>query len=320
MHIIITGAAGFLGARLAMKLLEQGELAGQPISHITSLDLAPCPVEDARIESIVGDISDPAVIERAFRDDTIAVCHLAAIVSSHAEAEFDQGMQVNFDATRSLLEACRHRGNHIRFLFSSSLAVFGPGMPSPLTEQTAPQPRSSYGTQKAMGELLVNDYSRRGFIDGRVCRLPTIVVRPGRPNRAASSFASSIIREPLSGEEAICPIDPEFAIWICSPETIIHNLAHALSLEGERMGTCRTVNLPGMSIKVTEMIESLERVAGAEAGALIRYERDPQIEAIVYSWAPLFDNQYALSLGFGVDNSFDDIVRAHQHYMARQQN
>ncbi|WP_299258242.1 D-erythronate dehydrogenase [uncultured Kushneria sp.] len=320
MHIIITGAAGFLGARLAMKLLEQGELAGQPISHITSLDLAPCPMEDARIESIVGDISDPAVIERAFRDDTIAVCHLAAIVSSHAEAEFDQGMQVNFDATRSLLEACRRRGGHIRFLFSSSLAVFGPGMPSPLTEQTAPQPLSSYGTQKAMSELLVNDYSRRGFIDGRVCRLPTIVVRPGRPNRAASSFASSIIREPLNGEEAICPIDPDFAIWICSPETIIHNLAHALSLEGERMGTCRTVNLPGMSIKVTEMIESLERVAGAEAGALIRYERDPQIEAIVYSWAPLFDNQYALSLGFGVDNSFDDIVRAHQHYMARQQN
>ncbi|MFC0339129.1 Nucleoside-diphosphate-sugar epimerase [Kushneria avicenniae] len=320
MHIIITGAAGFLGARLAMQLLEQGTLDGQPISSITSLDLAPCPVDDERIDSVVGDISDPSVIERAFREDTIAVCHLAAIVSSHAEAEFDQGMQVNFDATRSLLEACRHRGNHIRFLFSSSLAVFGPGMPSPLTEQTAPQPLSSYGTQKAMSELLVNDYSRRGFIDGRVCRLPTIVVRPGRPNRAASSFASSIIREPLGGEEAICPIDPEFAIWICSPETIINNLAHALSLDAARMDACRTVNLPGMSIRVREMVESLERVAGNEAGARIRYERDPQIEAIVYSWAPLFDNDYALSLGFEVDEHFDDIVHAHKRYMDDQQN
>lgn len=313
MHIIITGAAGFLGSRMAAKLLEQGELAGYPISHITSLDLAACPIDDARIDSVVGDISDPEVIARAFREDTIAVCHLAAIVSSHAEAEFEQGMQVNFDATRALLETCRHHGNQIRFLFSSSLAVFGPDMPSPLNEQSAPQPRSSYGTQKAMCELLVNDYSRRRFIDGRVCRLPTIVVRPGRPNRAASSFASSIIREPLNGEEAVCPIDPDFAIWICSPNTIIDNLAHALSIDGERMNLCRTINLPGLSIRVSDMIESLERVAGREARERIRFERDPQIEGLVYSWPPLFDNRYALALGFGVDDTFDDIVRAHQH-------
>lgn len=316
MHAIITGGAGFLGSRLAAALLAEGRIEGRPIERVTSLDLAPCPLDEPRIESVVGDINDPAVIERAFRSDTVAVCHLAAIVSAHAEAEFDQGMAVNFDATRTLLEACRARGGAIRFLFSSSLAVFGPGMPSPLNDESAPQPRSSYGTQKAMGELLVNDYSRKGFVDGRVCRLPTIVVRPSRPNRAASSFASSIIREPLKGEEAICPIDPAFDIWISSPATVVANLAHAVAIDGERLGPWRTVNLPGITVSVNHMLESLERVAGREARDLVRLERDPQIEPLVYSWPAAFETGRALELGFAIDGHFDDFVRAHQHESA----
>jgi len=320
MQVIVTGGAGFLGARLIRQLLA-GDLtiAGNAVERMTSIDLTPCPVADDRVESLTGDIADPALVEKALAADTGAICHLAAVVSSQAEADFDLGMRVNLDATRTLLEACRHHSARPRFLFASSLAVFGPGLSQglsqgrsqPVPETIGPRPRSSYGAQKAMGELLVNDYSRRGFVDGRVCRLPTIVVRPGKPNQAASSFASSIIREPLAGVEAICPVDAGLPLWLSSPRTVVANLAHALALDGEALGDWRTLNLPGLTVTVEEMLDALERVAGAPARELVRFEPDAGIDAIVASWPGGLDVERPLALGFRADADFDAIIRAY---------
>ncbi|WP_110654211.1 D-erythronate dehydrogenase [Salinicola halimionae] len=315
MHVIVTGGAGFLGARLIQQLLS-GKVGGQAVTRVTSIDLAPCPVTDDRVESLTGDIADPdfiesGLIQQALADDTGAVCHLAAVVSSQAEADFELGMRVNLDATRTLLEACRHHSARPRFLFASSLAVFGPGLSQPVPEAVGPQPRSSYGAQKAMGELLVNDYSRRGFVDGRVCRLPTIVVRPGKPNQAASSFASSIIREPLAGVEAVCPVDAGLPLWLSSPRAVVANLVHALSLDGETLGDWRTLNLPGLTVTVEEMLDALERQAGTSARDLVRFEPDAAIDAIVASWPGGLAVERPLSLGFQADSDFDAIIHAY---------
>ncbi|WP_342595736.1 D-erythronate dehydrogenase [Salinicola lusitanus] len=313
MHVIVTGGAGFLGARLVRQLLSgEVSIAGQAVTRVTSIDLAPCPIAEDRVESLTGDVADPALIERALGDDTGAVCHLAAVVSAQAEADFELGMRVNLDATRALLEACRAHPKRLRFLFASSLAVFGPGLALPVAEAIGPQPRSSYGAQKAMGELLVNDYSRRGFVDGRVCRLPTIVVRPGKPNRAASSFASAIIREPLAGVEAVCPVDAGLALWLSSPRAVVANLAHALSIEGEALGDWRTLNLPGITVTVTAMLDALERVAGPSARQRVRFEPDAGIDAIVASWPGGLDTARPLGLGFRADSDFDAIIRAYR--------
>ncbi|HET7314111.1 D-erythronate dehydrogenase, partial [Salinisphaera sp.] len=299
MRILVTGGAGFLGARLIQSLLDtQPLIDGQRARAITSLDVGPCPISDERVESVTGDISDPRVIESALGPDVAVVCHLAAVVSAEAEADFQRGMQVNFDATRVLLDACRRLAQAPRFLFASSLAVFGPGEVEPLAEDTAPMPQSSYGTQKAIGELLVNDYSRRGFIDGRACRLPTIVVRPGRPNKAASSFASSIIREPLNGEDAICPVASDLPLWLSSPRTAVTNLVHALTLPADRLGDWRTFNLPGLTVTVSEMLDALERQAGIETRARVRFEPDAAIESIVNSWPGGLETKRSLALGF----------------------
>ncbi|WP_110693648.1 D-erythronate dehydrogenase [Salinicola halophyticus] len=312
MHVIVTGGAGFLGARLIQQLLAgEASIEGQAITRVTSIDLAPCPVTDDRVESLTGDVADPALIEQALGDDTGAVCHLAAVVSSQAEADFELGMRVNLDATRTLLEACRAHPKRLRFLFASSLAVFGPGLSQPVPEAIGPQPRSSYGAQKAMGELLVNDYSRRGFVDGRVCRLPTIVVRPGKPNQAASSFASSIIREPLAGVEAICPVDAGLPLWLSSPRAVVANLVHALSLEGEALGDWRTLNLPGITVTVNEMLDALERQAGTAVRDLVRFEPDAGIDAIVASWPGGLETERPLGLGFRADSDFDAIIQAY---------
>ncbi|MDF3920198.1 SDR family oxidoreductase [Salinicola salarius] len=318
MHVIVTGGAGFLGARLIQRLLlEETVIEGQTVTRVTSIDLAPCPVADDRVESLTGDIADADFIEsglvqQALADDTGAVCHLAAVVSSQAEADFDLGMGVNLDATRALLEACRAHSKRLRFLFASSLAVFGPGLSQPVAEAIGPQPRSSYGAQKAMGELLVNDYSRRGFVDGRVCRLPTIVVRPGKPNQAASSFASSIIREPLSGIEAVCPVAGELPLWLSSPRAVVANLVHALSIDEEALGDWRTLNLPGITVTVNEMLDALERVAGPSARQLVRFEPDAAIDAIVASWPGGLDASRPLALGFQADADFDAIIHAYR--------
>ncbi|ABE60520.1 D-erythronate dehydrogenase [Chromohalobacter israelensis] len=313
MQVIVTGGAGFLGARLIQTLLEEGQrIEGEAITRVTSIDLAPCPLDDPRVESWTGDIADKALIERALGDDTLAVCHLAAVVSAQAEADFELGMRVNLEATQALLDACRAHPRRLRFLFASSLAVFGPGLAQPVPEETGPQPRSSYGAQKAIGELLVNDYSRRGFIDGRVCRLPTIVARPGKPNQAASSFASSIIREPLAGQRAVCPVDPDLPLWLSSPRAVVGNLRHALQLDDAALGEWRTLNLPGITVTVTQLLDALERQAGAETRGLVDFTPDAAIDKIVASWPGGLDIARPLSLGFQADTDVDAVIRAYR--------
>lgn len=310
MKIVITGGAGFLGQRLAKRLLQSGD---QDLSLWLVDRVATDAFEgDQRVQSIVCDIADRVEMERFILPDTSVIYHLAAIVSGQAEAEFDLGMRINLEGTRTLLEMCRHLPLPPKFVFTSSIAVFGGELPAVVTDQTAVRPQSSYGSQKAIGELLVNDYSRKGFIDGRVLRLPTICVRPGKPNRAASSFVSGIIREPLNGEPAICPVARDVRLWLSSPFTAVENLWHAHVVSADLLGAHRTINLPGLSITVGEMIETLEAVAGSEVATRIRFERDVTVEQIVASWPGRFDTSAATSLGFKGDHDFAAVVRDFQ--------
>ncbi len=313
--IIVTGGAGFLGARLVSALLaakDSGATGLPAFARIVSFDLGPCPVADPRVISHVGDVSDPAFIARHVpqyaQGDVAAIYHLAAVVSAQAEADFDLGMRVNVDGVRALLEAARALPNPPKFVFASSLAVFGGALPARVGDDQALLPASSYGAQKAIGELLVGDYARKGFVDGVVLRLPTVVVRPGKPNAAASSFASGIIREPLSGAETVCPVPEDTRLWIASPDTVVANLVHAAALSRE---VRPPVNLPGMSVTVAQMLDSLARIGGAEARALVHMRRDPRIEAIVCSWPGDFDTARAESLGFRSDKGFDAAVEQH---------
>lgn len=310
MQIAITGGGGFLGSMLVRRLLDQG-LNGKPIERITTLDLAPCPVVDARVRSIVANISDADALARAIDHDTVAICHLAAIVSGQAEADFDLGMRINVDATRLLLERARALGTRPRVVFTSSVAAFGGKLPDRVADDTRALPQSSYGVQKVIGELLVGDYTRKGFIDGITVRVPTISVRPGAPNKAASSFASGIIREPLAGVESVCPVSTDLRMWLQSPDRAIDNLAHALALDGDLLGNDRTVNLPGLSVSIGTMIDALREAAGQAAVDRIRFERDPDIERIVASWPNDFEPVRALALGFQADQDYLSIVRAH---------
>lgn len=319
MKILVTGGAGFLGNRLIEALLAPAASDLLPnLTRILSVDLAPCPQQDPRVESLIGDIADPAFITPLIDADTAIVYHLAAVVSGQAEADFDLGMRVNLDATRVLLEACRQQGHAPRLVFASSLAVFGGELPAVVPENLAPLPQSSYGAQKAMAELLINDYSRKGFIDGRVCRLPTISVRPGLPNAAASSFASGIIREPLAGLPSNCPVPLDTRLWLSSPDCVVVNLVQAARLDSQALGLRRTLNLPGISVRVSQMLDSLERLGGAAARTLVEHEPDPRVERIVCSWPGDFDIQRALQLGFAVDPDFDAIVAAHQRFQAAE--
>lgn len=306
MHILITGGAGFLGQRLARQLLADPGLQTLILSDIVP---PPTPFDDARVTSIQANLTDPQAAQRLVTPEMTVVYHLAAVVSAQAEANFDLGMAVNCDGTRHLLEAVRHQAAGAKVIFASSLAVFGGELPAVVSDQTAVMPQSSYGVQKAIAELLVNDYTRKGFIDGRVLRLPTVCVRPGKPNAAASSFASSIIREPLQGETAVCPVDPSLPLWLSSPGTVTANLIRSLSLSADRFAGIRAVNLPGITVTVQEMIEALSRVAGS-AAEKIRYEPDDAISQIVASWPSRFDVSRAQALGFEGDRNFDDIIRA----------
>jgi D-erythronate 2-dehydrogenase len=312
MRIVITGGAGFLGQRLARQLLERGSLTGGSIEELILLDRAAAPgLSDPRLSFVEGDIADPAVLAQAIDGRIDAVFHLAAVVSGQAEADFDLGMRVNVEASRLLLETCRATGRRPRVVFTSSVAVYGGDLPSLVRDDTALKPHSSYGAQKAMAELLLGDYSRKGFVDGRVLRLPTISVRPGRPNQAASSFASGIIREPLNGEAAICPVPLGTRLWLLSPRSAVAALIAGHELDGAALGDNLAVNLPGLSVTVAEMIAALTRVAGPEIAARIRHQPDATITRIVGSWPAAWDATRAESLGFSGDASFDAVIRAH---------
>ena len=317
MRIVITGGAGFLGTRLARRLLELGSLtdrSGQTraIASIVLLDVVP-PVAwaDPRVVAIAGDLADPSVIERAVTPDTDSVFHLAAVVSGQAEADFDIGMRVNLDATRLLLERCRRLTARPKFVFASSLAVFGGPLPDPVTDDAPLTPQASYGTQKAIGEYLVYDMTRKGFVDGRSLRLPTVTVRPGKPNKAASSFASGIIREPLAGVEAICPVAPETRMWVISPRAVIANMIIGHEVPASAFTYSRSVNVPGISVGVGDMVAALRRVAGDAVADRVRWQFDPAIDRIVSTWPSHFAPQRGLALGMRADPDFDCIVRAY---------
>jgi D-erythronate 2-dehydrogenase len=245
------------------------------------------------------------------RDNVDGVFHLAAIVSANAEEDFDLGVRVNLEGTRNVLEACRALPQPARLVFASSVAVYGGDMPEVLDDGTILTPQTSYGTQKAIGELLLNDYSRKGFVDGRALRLPTIVVRPGKPNKAASTFASSIIREPLAGEDAICPVARDAAMYILSPRRVVAALIRAFELPPAAFGMTRMLTLPGITVSIGAMVDALEQVAGERVARRVRWEPDPVIQRIVAGWPAAFDARRARAMGFEADPDVASIIRAH---------
>ncbi len=315
MRVLVTGGAGFLGQKLARALLDGPGLVDahgerHAVSSRVLLDGgAPADAGDARVETIAGDLADPALVLRAFAQPVDSVFHLAAVVSGQAEQDFDLGWRVNVDATRLVLEACRRQQNRPRLVFASSVAVFGGELPEVLKDDQQLTPQSSYGAQKAVGELMVGDYSRKGFLDGRSLRLPTITVRPGKPNKAASSFASGIVREPLNGVEATCPVPPETRMWLLSPRRAIDNLLRGHDAPAADFGSARSVNVPGISVTVAEMVDALRRVAGDEVADRVGFQADPAIDRIVRTWPRDFEAALGRRLGMTSDPDFDAIVR-----------
>jgi nucleoside-diphosphate-sugar epimerase len=321
MKVVITGGAGFLGQLLIRALCARGRLtdatgAERAIEQIVAIDQSHAHklFVDERVGYVVGDISQAALLKHVMGVDTDSLFHLAAVVSGAAEADFELGMRVNLDGTRALLEACRVQRAQVKLVFASSVAVFGGALPAVVTDDTAATPVSSYGVQKLISELLVSEFARRGYIDGRAVRLPTIVVRPGKPNAAASSFASGIVREPLAGEMAICPVEPDTALWLLSPEAAIDGLlrAHELPRADWLAATGgRALNLPGLTVTVAQMVEALRAVGGDAAVARIHFAPDPAIKAIVQSWPARFAAARAAQLGFVADADIDTVVRAY---------
>ena len=308
MRIVVTGGCGFLRRRVALRLLERRD-----VEELVLFDNTPSPAplpEDPRLRLVTGDIADGETVRRVISPGTRSVFHLAAVVSGEAEADTDLGYRVNLDGTRMVLDACRALGTSPRLVFASSLAVYGGTLPPAVGDETPLMPQTSYGAQKSIGELLVNDYSRKGFVDGRALRLPTVVVRPGRPNRAASTFASSMIREPLSGRQAVCPVLPETVMALASPRRVVEALLHAHDLPGNAFGTSRSLQLPGFSVAVGEMAAAVRRAGGEEAYARIRWEPDPLIQRIISGWPAALAAPRAKALGFSADAGIDEVVRA----------
>jgi D-erythronate 2-dehydrogenase len=310
MNIIITGGAGFLGSELLNSLLQQFPNI-ETVKVVDRIKLDSHLVTSNKVHSIVADITDKAELENIIDKDTTHVFHLAAIVSSHAEQDFELGMLVNLKATENLLECCRQANPSIRFVFSSSLAVFGGELPAQIDYMTAMQPSSSYGTQKAICELLVNDYARKGFVDAITVRLPTICIRPGVPNKAASSFVSGIIREPLKQQASNCPVDVDLPLWVSSPNSVIKNIIHASQLDSKQLSGFRTVNLPGLKTSAKEMLACLVKLKGQSVLELISYEKDESVARIVASWPQSMNNEKELALGFVKDTDFNSILTAY---------
>ena len=317
MKVLITGGAGFLGQKLAKQLLARGSLkdsdgVDQKIDQLLLIDVVEAnDFGDQRVKVIAGDISNPELMQQLITTEIQSIFHLAAIVSGQAEADFDLGMRINLDAARLLLEACRSAGHKPKIVFTSSVAVYGGALPEMVLDATALNPQSSYGAQKAICELLLNDYTRKGFVDGRVLRLPTISVRPGAPNKAASSFASGIIREPLNGKPSICPVSPDLRIWLLSPRYAIESLIAGHDLHSSVLGLNKSINLPGVSVTVGQMIESLRKISGDQVAARISVEPDSKVEAIVRSWPGAWDASRAKSLGLKADPNFEGIIKAY---------
>jgi len=315
MRVVITGGTGMLGKKLAAELLKRGTLidrAGQPrdISKIVLFDVAEAPgiPVDKRIEVVLGVVDDRKQIDALIAPDTGAVFHLAGVVSSGAERDFDLGYRVNLDGTREVLEAARRLPQPIKLVFASSLACYGGDLPAIIPDDFPITPQTSYGTQKAIGELLVADYARKGFVDGRSLRLPTIVVRPGKPNLAASTFASSILREPLAGARASCPVDPETWMPLLSPRRCIDAFIRAHDLDDAQWGWNRTLLLPSLDLTVREMADGLKRAAGDAAYALIDWKPDAAIAKIVAGWPARMAAKRAIAMGFAADASIDEII------------
>lgn len=311
MNILIIGGGGVVGQKLAKALAAKGTLRGTAISRLTLADVVdPAPVvANFTVDTTRCDIADAASVAQVVTKDTDVIYLLAAIVSAHAEEDFDAGMQINLFGTYNVLERCRTLGTAPVVVFTSSIAVYGGEAQNPLGDHSYPNPQTSYGGQKAMGEILINDYSRKGFIDGRAFRLPTISVRPGKPNRAASSFMSSILREPLNGQTAICPVDGDFLHYYLSPRKCAENLVKAAELDAAAIGQNRAMQMPGKVWSIDQVIAAMTAVAGPEPAKLIRWEAQPEVQAIVSGWRWDIHADKALRLGLEADASFEDNIR-----------
>jgi nucleoside-diphosphate-sugar epimerase len=316
MHILITGAAGMIGRKLTERLVNDGSLNAREIAKLTLIDIvAPAkPVGfSGELALAAADLADSGAADKAISGRPDVIFHLAAIVSGEAELDFDKGYRVNLDGTRALLDAVRKlgQGYHPKLVFTSSIAVFGAPYPEAIPDEFHLTPLTSYGTQKAICELLIADFTRRGVFDGVGIRLPSIVVRPGKPNKAASGFFSSIIREPLAGEEAVLPVEDSVLHWHASPRAAVGFLIHAAGLTREQLGPRVNLTMPGVCCTVGEQIEALKRIAGDKPVGRIRRVPDPLVARIVAGWPSRFDPRRALTLGFKGEGSFDDIIRVH---------
>lgn len=316
MHVLILGAAGMVGRKLLDRLVRDGGLNGKPVERLTLADVVR-PEKPAglagMVDTVTMDLSASGEADKIVSSRPDVIFHLAAIVSGEAEADFDKGYRINLDGTRALIEAIRRVGDGYkpRVIYTSSIAVFGAPFPDAIADEFHLTPLTCYGTQKAIGELLLADYTRRGFLDGIGLRFPTICVRPGKPNKAASGFFSSIIREPLAGQEAVLPVPDTVRHTHASPRAAAGFLIHAATLKHEQLGDRINLTMPGVSCTVAEQIESLKRIAGPKVAARIRREPDETITRIVAGWPQRFDARRAAALGFRAETSFDDIVRIH---------
>jgi nucleoside-diphosphate-sugar epimerase len=317
LHVLILGAAGMVGRKLSERLLKDGRLGNREISGMTLQDVV-APEKPAKatmpVKVVASDFADAGAAAGLLADRPEVIFHLAAIVSGEAEAEFDKGYRINLDGTRHLIEAIRHVGGGYkpRLVFTSSIAVFGAPFPEKIGDEFFHTPLTSYGTQKLICELLINDYTRKGMLEGISIRLPTICVRPGKPNKAASGFFSNIMREPLAGQEAVLPVSEDVRHWHATPKSAVGFLVHAATMDLGTVGARRNLSMPGLSATVGEQIAALERVAGKNVVSRIKRVPDPAIISIVNGWPRNFSTERAAKLGFTTaEKTFDDIIRIH---------